>query len=388
MDPKTSPKRRKRLNSNTEEYHPLPKALSPIRKRKQSQAEAIVEIVKNSQSLYNFTHDFPRLSQYSPLNKVQSKFPSLKNINKDSTNINNYKNSEFYIMRSTMPDDIHKAMKYGVWTSTPEHNKILSSAFVRGQNEGFRVILFFRVVSENNLLGAAEIVSDFEEDVENDFWWNKIKWKGVFRLNWLFVGDINIGSLEQMERGKYLYELTDCSKLGKINGFFLLEYFKCVRYEFEKSLFKHFVVFDQREDFLMKSRVKTDFVIHLQKSEKKKIAFLPKKKENLKERKKSFHMVGYVDPENRKKSDSGYRGKFVPKKKFSNAKNYYDKQNGDLDYVKKKDDCNKGSDNNYNGNKVGVNARKNSFKGRKGSFVKKKYEYIKKENDLDYVKKG
>lgn len=34
-----------------------------------------------------------------------------------------------YVIRSNNDDDIHKAIKYGVWCSTPPNNEMLDKAF-------------------------------------------------------------------------------------------------------------------------------------------------------------------------------------------------------------------------------------------------------------------
>ena len=44
-------------------------------------------------------------------------------------NLKDYEQDSFFIMRTVHEDDIHKAMKYGVWTSTDEHNNILNEEY-------------------------------------------------------------------------------------------------------------------------------------------------------------------------------------------------------------------------------------------------------------------
>lgn len=92
------------------------------------------------------------------------------------TDIKRFKSAKFIILRSAIEDDIHKALKYGVWTSTSSHNRELDRAF-RSHND---VILFFRVARENKLLGVARMKSGVEWDKMEKFWWHGTKWKGVF----------------------------------------------------------------------------------------------------------------------------------------------------------------------------------------------------------------
>jgi len=58
-------------------------------------------------------------------------------------NISVYSDSIFVMIRTVTLDDIHKAMKYGVWTSIHEHNEILNNIFEKANEENKKVILFF-----------------------------------------------------------------------------------------------------------------------------------------------------------------------------------------------------------------------------------------------------
>lgn len=40
-----------------------------------------------------------------------------------------YENAKFYIIKSYSEDDVHKSIKYNVWSSTPNGNKKLDAAF-------------------------------------------------------------------------------------------------------------------------------------------------------------------------------------------------------------------------------------------------------------------
>jgi hypothetical protein len=362
--------KKKRLNSKTEEFFPTKIIENEPPKRKQSTVEILEDIVSEIKDLYVFTHDFLRLEDYSNLENIRKKFSCLKNINEDVYDISSYVNANYFIMRSTMPDDIHKAMKYGVWTSTPDHNEILSKSYQNALQHNNKVILFFRVVSENKLLGVAELVSDFLPDIENNFWWDKVKWSGSFKLKWLFVKDISINSLDQTEHGKLLYELTDCSKISPKNGFFLLEFFKIAKYEFQQSLFKHFKLFDQREDYLLQSRTKTDFVISLKKLEKPKKNVFPSHEE--KTRKPSFHMSGYIDNETQLRKNSHYNNAPYVNKKSNHKEE-------DLMYVKKEKNHEEKQKNSRKNSNFSYDQDNNEFNSYRKKSFKEEVEYIKKE---------
>ena len=57
------------------------------------------------------------MNKYDDIDKIWNKFSHLKDINK-FINIDLYKDYKFLMIRAIEYDDIHKAIKYGVWTST------------------------------------------------------------------------------------------------------------------------------------------------------------------------------------------------------------------------------------------------------------------------------
>lgn len=64
-----------------------------------------------------------------------------------------YENAKFYMIKSFNEDDIHKGIKYDVWTSTPTGNKKLNSAFQNAEAKLIEtgtqcpIFLFFSVSS-------------------------------------------------------------------------------------------------------------------------------------------------------------------------------------------------------------------------------------------------
>lgn len=64
-----------------------------------------------------------------------------------------YEIAKFYVIKSFNEDDVHKSVKYNVWTSTPNGNKKLNAAFLDAEAKlrqtGIKcpVFLFFSVSS-------------------------------------------------------------------------------------------------------------------------------------------------------------------------------------------------------------------------------------------------
>ena len=84
-----------------------------------------------------------QVTGYEDINKVKNHFPSCANVNNLTKNFSNLPRGEFFILRSTCDDDIHKAIKYGIWTSTNYTNHILNNRFRECQRAGVPIYLIF-----------------------------------------------------------------------------------------------------------------------------------------------------------------------------------------------------------------------------------------------------
>ena len=66
---------------------------------------------------------------------------------------------------SNSMDDIHKSIKYGIWTSPKNTNEILKQMFKKKtDNPSLRIILFFKVKSAMQFCGCAELISNYIEE--------------------------------------------------------------------------------------------------------------------------------------------------------------------------------------------------------------------------------
>lgn len=87
-----------------------------------------------------------RMSQlplYDDLARIKAYFPRCATVNRSNLDINNLKRAEFFILRSTCDDDIHKAIKYGLWTSTNYTNHILNNRFKECSRANIPLFLIF-----------------------------------------------------------------------------------------------------------------------------------------------------------------------------------------------------------------------------------------------------
>ena len=84
-----------------------------------------------------------QLGIYDDLTKIKQNFPSCATVNRLLLSFKGLKQAEFFILRSTCDDDIHKAIKYGVWTSTNYTNHILNNRFKECSRHNIPLFLVF-----------------------------------------------------------------------------------------------------------------------------------------------------------------------------------------------------------------------------------------------------
>ena len=88
-----------------------------------------------------------KLSSYEEKKKIKAYFPSCANFNDPTFDFSRLRDAQFFILRSTCDDDIHKAIKYGIWTSTNYTNHILNNRFkecVRLKIPLFLIFTYFK----------------------------------------------------------------------------------------------------------------------------------------------------------------------------------------------------------------------------------------------------
>ena len=91
--------------------------------------------------------EFVSCTDYKTLKEITKSFPQLQSvIDSENLETEKIKNSYSFILRSNNDDDIHKAIKYGIWSSTPQNNEMLSNIFKKAQEEQKDIYLFYSVV--------------------------------------------------------------------------------------------------------------------------------------------------------------------------------------------------------------------------------------------------
>ncbi|KAI9196601.1 hypothetical protein LWI28_025326 [Acer negundo] len=106
-----------------------------------------------------------------------------------------YVDAKFFVIKSYSEDDVHKSIKYGVWSSTSHGNNKLQTAYENGQKiavgkpKGCPIFLFFSVNASSQFCGVAEMIGpvDFYKDMD---FWQQDKWSGSFPVKWHIIKDV------------------------------------------------------------------------------------------------------------------------------------------------------------------------------------------------------
>ncbi|OMO75140.1 hypothetical protein CCACVL1_16306 [Corchorus capsularis] len=168
-----------------------------------------------------------------------------------------YENAKFFVIKSYSEDDVHKSMKYDVWSSTPNGNRKLDAAFneaeAKESETGSKcpIFLFFSVNGSGQFVGLAEMIGKVDFNKDMDFW-QLDKWNGFFPLKWHVIKDIPNRELshiilENNENRSVTYS-RDTQEVHLKQGLEMLNIFKS--YSAKTSLLDDFGFYENREKTL------------------------------------------------------------------------------------------------------------------------------------------
>ncbi|XP_059653584.1 YTH domain-containing protein ECT4 isoform X2 [Cornus florida] len=172
-----------------------------------------------------------------------------------------YDNAKFYVIKSYSEDDVHKCVKYDVWSSTPTGNKKLDAAFhdaeAKARETGTKcpLFLFFSVNGSGQFVGLAEMVGKVDFNKDMDFW-QLDKWNGFFPVKWHIIKDIPNGQfrhilLENNDNRPVTFT-RDTQEIGLKQGVEMLNILKS--YSAKTSILDDFNFYENREKLLKAKR--------------------------------------------------------------------------------------------------------------------------------------
>eukprot|EP01017_Pseudomicrothorax_dubius_P005774 TRINITY_DN1152_c0_g1_i1.p1 TRINITY_DN1152_c0_g1~~TRINITY_DN1152_c0_g1_i1.p1 ORF type:complete len:327 (-),score=84.15 TRINITY_DN1152_c0_g1_i1:217-1197(-) len=199
---------------------------------------------------HEFKTAFLRAKDYSSLENIQNTFPALKDLERPVTD-ERLDNAIYIILTSNNEQDLHKAIKNGVWTSTPKTNRLLSSEYQEAGRNLQNVFLLFSVKESNKLLGVAQMKSDVDVNESFAYWLEPLKWFSQFKLDWLYVKDIQLLEVRDLISRR---NMKDGTRLDPEVGKAIVKRFREKPFDVKESLFNYFEHLDVLEDGIRHDR--------------------------------------------------------------------------------------------------------------------------------------
>ncbi|KAH6757934.1 hypothetical protein C2S52_023172 [Perilla frutescens var. hirtella] len=174
-----------------------------------------------------------------------------------------YTNAKFFVIKSYSEDDVHKSIKYNVWSSTPNGNKKLNAAYqdarriAVGDSRGCPIFFFFSVNASGQFCGVAEMTGpvDFHRDMD---FWQQDKWSGSFPVKWHFVKDLPNPNFRHIilenNENKPVTNSRDTQEISFKKGLEMLKIYKS--YTSKTSLLDDFMYYENRQRILQGERAR------------------------------------------------------------------------------------------------------------------------------------
>ena len=185
---------------------------------------------------------------------ICSKYRQLIDINQrnmkliDSIN----SNSKFFVIKSFSEEDVHKSIKYNVWSSSKDGNLTLSNAFrITEENKG-NVYLFFSCNGSGRYAGIARMKTPCDETKTFGLWTQDGKWPGLFDVEWMFIKDVPFKEFKDiiitMKDGevKPISNSRDTQEVPFEQAKIMIQ--KITEYQNTNTILEHFEFYDMRQD--------------------------------------------------------------------------------------------------------------------------------------------
>jgi hypothetical protein len=181
------------------------------------------------------------IEDYTDESKLRQTFEGLKYVNLPHR-LEDFKGASFFIIRSKKLDDIHKSMKYGVWTSSSFNNNKFNSAYRKNEN----VYFIFTSLTKNFFVGLARMVGEVDLNREFAYWGEIGRWRGLCRIEWVFARDLLFSQISQLQQnGSYIDELKDGCEISWDNANTMMSLF--IQNSKASSVLQSFPHLDSRE---------------------------------------------------------------------------------------------------------------------------------------------
>ncbi|CAH2068921.1 unnamed protein product, partial [Iphiclides podalirius] len=157
--------------------------------------------------------------------------------------------ARFFVIKSYSEDDIHRSIKYEIWCSTEHGNKRLDAAFREREREGGAIYLFFSVNGSGHFCGMARMTSAVDYNSNSNVW-SQDKWKGQFRVRWIYVKDVPNVQLRHIKlennENKPVTNSRDTQEVPHAKGLQVLRIMHS--YCHSTSIFDDFIHYERRQE--------------------------------------------------------------------------------------------------------------------------------------------
>jgi len=161
-------------------------------------------------------------------------------------------NSKFFVIKSFSEEDVHKSIKYGVWSSSKNGNLTLTNAFQITKEKNGNVYLFFSCNGSGRYVGVARMKTPCDENKIFEYWTQDGKWPGLFDVEWLFIKDVPFKEFKDiiitMKDGevKPISNARDTQEIPFKEAKIMLE--KISKYQNKNTILEHFEFYDMRQE--------------------------------------------------------------------------------------------------------------------------------------------
>ena len=185
---------------------------------------------------------------------ICSKYRHLIDINQKNQKIveSINSNSKFFVIKSFSEEDVHKSIKYNVWSSSKDGNLTLSNAFRITDEKKGEVYLFFSCNGSGRYAGVARMKTPCDENKTFGLWTQDGKWPGLFDIEWIFIKDVPFKEFKNiiitMKDGevKPISNARDTQEIPFDQAKIMLQ--KIAEYQNTNTILEHFEFYDMRQE--------------------------------------------------------------------------------------------------------------------------------------------
>ena len=206
-----------------------------------------------AQNYYNNPY-FQQQILYRTEMYICSKYRNLIDINQRNAKILESINSncKFFVIKSFSEEDVHKSIKYNVWSSSKDGNLTLSNAFRIAEEGKGNVYLFFSCNGSGRYAGVAKMKAICDENKSFGLWTQDGKWPGLFDVEWIFIKDVPFKEFKDiiitMKDGevKPISNSRDTQEIPYEQAKIMLQ--RIAEYQNTNTILEHFEFYDMRQD--------------------------------------------------------------------------------------------------------------------------------------------